>query len=213
MDGSPIRRWQPHRAWGRGSRRRGGQSSRSPSRGRLWGSHDRPGVGHRKCRDRPKRVTEAKRRLEQELCAEARANAAYERYWAHGPNVRRIELLDRGGPSPTDASGERHWGHIDTFVVTAGTYELTDDWGPRAVMSDAPYVRTASSLLLEARAGAAPRRKRQSRLDLIRATERLRPRTPISVRQTELFVRLGNRSGLVADCPVEAAFASVVPVL
>ena len=35
-------------------------------------------------RDRPKRVKEAKRRLEQELWAEARANAAYERYRAHG---------------------------------------------------------------------------------------------------------------------------------
>lgn len=43
-------------------------------------------------RDRPKRVKEAKRRLEEELWTEARANAAYEHYRAHGrmKNGRRL---------------------------------------------------------------------------------------------------------------------------
>jgi len=35
-------------------------------------------------KSRPKRVKEAKRRLEEELWTEARANAAYEHYRAHG---------------------------------------------------------------------------------------------------------------------------------
>jgi hypothetical protein len=66
------------RAWLRGAKRRlEAQRDRDP----------RPVP-----RSRPKRVTEAKRRLEEELWAETRANAAYEHYRAHGrmKNGRRL---------------------------------------------------------------------------------------------------------------------------
>ena len=66
-------------------------------------------------RDRPKRVKEAKRRLEEELWTETRANAAYEHYRAHGrmKNGRRL-----GAHSPP-----KPWTPPD---VPQGRINLTD---------------------------------------------------------------------------------------
>ncbi len=66
---------------------------------------------------------------------------SYRRLALTFPNVHRTEWLHRGGPPATDASGEHDRGHVDTFVVGVGTYELTGDWGHVRVAAGAPHVR------------------------------------------------------------------------
>jgi hypothetical protein len=56
-------------------------------------------------------------------------------------NVRDIEWLERGTRPATDATGEKDWGNIDTFVADDGHYELTGAWGRVRFSSDAPQLR------------------------------------------------------------------------
>jgi len=65
---------------------------------------------------------------------------SYRRLRLTFPNLRHVEWLSRGGPPAMDTSGELDYGHIDTFVVSDHSYELTGDWGHVRVESDAPQI-------------------------------------------------------------------------
>ena len=43
--------------------------------------------------------------------------------------VRRLTWTDQGQPPALDASGERDWGHVDTFEWDEGRFVLAGDFG------------------------------------------------------------------------------------
>jgi transposase len=72
-------------------------------------------------RDRPKRVKEAKRRLEEELFTEVRANQAYEHYRSHGrmKNGRRFGAPPKPFTPPATPEGRINLTDPDSRVVKA----------------------------------------------------------------------------------------------
>jgi len=70
-------------------------------------------------RDRGKRLKEAKRRLDEELWTELRANAAYERYRAHGrmKNGRRFGAPPKPYTSPAIPQGQINLTDPDSHIV------------------------------------------------------------------------------------------------
>lgn len=99
-------------------------------------------------RDRPKRVKEAKRRLDEELWTETRANAAYEHYRARGrmKNGRRFSVAPKPYTPPEIPEGQINVTDPDSRIVK-GLRGFMQGYNAQAVANEHQVVLAAEVMV------------------------------------------------------------------